>query len=362
MVPSSTLMQRPSWPERRTTVSLRETGRSGVPPAAPLSLLLAQRIQTLLPPGHPAPPQDWCADVLERGGCSRRCLEPHDSLSCAVEIVLLGFESHGRIALITVRDAADAMRDARWQSAARMEVMVHTVGILAHKTNNTLTSVLGNAEYLADMTSLPEDAVQSAQLIMKAVEKLELQTRRIGHLTALSRPGPGRCDPAVELVHRTERSRAGLPLDLTLTVEASVGQGLILVEPSAFQQAVGELIDNALTAAARPGRVRLSAALRKEVAWPGFGWMEISVADDGPGFDLHLARATAEGLLGAARRGNILPLGLPIVHAFAHALGGQLIAERPASGGTRLTLCLPALLPGCEWDMLQATPLAVVGP
>lgn len=355
MASSSEQAPRSSWPKQRRVILLREPGTAGIDAARTSHLLLATHIRSLLPAGYPAPLEDWCAAILQHGGASRRCLERHDGLHCAVEVLLMSSDIHGLVAVITVRDAADALLGEGWQSAEAMEVMVHTAGILAHKTNNTLTSVLGNAEYLTDMEELPVEAMQSAQLIMTAVEKLELQMRRIGRLSAASRPGSGHCDPALELDRIAEQLRPGLPREVALSVEASAGQGLLLVEPRALHQAINELVNNALTALAGQGRILLAAALRDEPAWAGFGWIALTVADDGSGIDLDLTSSSGKGLLGPARRGNTLPLGLPIVRAFALAMGGRLIAERPPQGGTRMVLRLPALLPGRECEILPAT-------
>jgi signal transduction histidine kinase len=337
-----------------TCQAQRGSFRLGFPPLrgkaddAAMPRLLAAHIEALLPPGHGPVPQAWCASILRREGAHRRCLAPQDGLFCAVEAIHFSSSSLGHLVLVTVRDAAEALLDQQWRDAERMEVMIATAGVLAHKTNNTLTGLLGGAEHLTDMPDLSGEAMQSAQMIVTAVDKLEHMTRRIGRLSAAARPQAGQCDPARQLTELADMSRPGLPEGVSMSVEAREGQGQLLVDGRGLRMACQELISNALNALDGRGHIRLAVTPGAEPAWPGFGWLALSVADDGPGIDDATIEVLGDGLAARVGRGNMLPLGLHIARAFSMALGGSLTIERPPAGGTHVSMGLPVLLDaGC---------------
>ena len=346
------------WQDRRSAIHLDPADAANTASDSPTHRLLASHISALLPPGHTAPGDKWCAAVLTSGGAHRCCLTPHDGLCYAVQVVLLDSPTKGRLALITVRDAAEALRDPHWRAAERMEVVISTAGALTHKTNNTLTTLLANAEHLADMPELPAAALNSAHQIMRAVEKLEQTTRRINLLSAAVRPQGGQCDPTEQLSRLAERMRPMLPPGLTLNVAASQGLGLLLVDPRGFDQVIEELVANSVQALGTGGQVNLTITREAGCAWPGFVWLAISVTDDGPGIPDGVLSGLDEALLGRMGRGSRLSLGLSIVRAFAQGLGGRFTAERPTQCGTRMTLTLPALVQPAA--ISQPSSLAIV--
>jgi two-component system OmpR family sensor kinase len=102
-----------------------------------------------------------------------------------------------------------------------------------------------------------------------------------------------------------------------------------------LEQAVGNLIDNALRHGA--GAVRLSANTAQ-------GVLELHVIDEGPGFtEAFLARAFERfSRPDDARTRGGAGLGLAIVHAIARAHGGQARAANRAGGGADVWVALPA--------------------
>ena len=331
------------WQEQRSAIRLDDAGTAGPSSDLPPHLRLVNHIGALLPPFYLPPADDWCAAILNRDGAHRCWLLPHGELGCAVSVVLLRSDTHGRLALITVREAAQALSDGHWRAAERLETTISTASTMVHKLNNTLTSLLGHAEHLADMEGLPPAAVKSAQQIMVAVEKLEQLSRRITQLRAAVRPQVGQCDPSRQLTRLAERLRRSLPPGIVLKVDAPAGQGLLLVAPQRLDQAIEELVGNAVYALRGGGQVSLAVTPQHGIAWPGFAWVGISVTDNGPGITDEALAGPAVGILGQVGRGNTLSLGLAIAHAFAQGLGGYLSVERPTHGGTRITFHLPVL-------------------
>jgi signal transduction histidine kinase len=111
------------------------------------------------------------------------------------------------------------------------------------------------------------------------------------------------------------------------TIDVS-GNGRLFVDadPERIEQALGNLIDNALRYG--DGRIKLSALLRGAL-------VELHVTDAGPGFPPAFVRRAFDRFSRAddARGGGSSGLGLSIVDLIARAHGGEAGAATPAGGG-----------------------------
>jgi heavy metal sensor kinase len=118
-----------------------------------------------------------------------------------------------------------------------------------------------------------------------------------------------------------------------LAVHAPDGLAL-RADPARLEQALGNLVDNALRHGA--GAVTLSARADG-------GAVELAVADEGPGFDPDFARRAFERFsrADAARSRGGTGLGLAIVRAIAEAHGG-----RARIDGAGVALIVPSSAPG----------------
>lgn len=98
----------------------------------------------------------------------------------------------------------------------------------------------------------------------------------------------------------------------------------VLGEATALRRALTNLVDNAVRAAGRKGRVLVT------VRPAGGGHVHVAVEDDGPGF-------------GRVQLGN--RLGLTVVAQAALAAGGTIEIGVGAAGGVRVTMHLRAADP-----------------
>jgi signal transduction histidine kinase len=124
-----------------------------------------------------------------------------------------------------------------------------------------------------------------------------------------------------------------------LTITAPDGLSLV-ADPLRVEQAVGNLVDNALRHGGR--RIELGATVTVDA-------VELHVRDDGPGFpegfiDTAFERFTRAD--SARGRGGGAGLGLAIVAAIAHAHGGQATARNRPEGGGDVCLSVPRRAPG----------------
>ena len=104
------------------------------------------------------------------------------------------------------------------------------------------------------------------------------------------------------------------------------GNLVVDADPERIEQALGNLIDNALRYG--DGRIELSASLRGRL-------VELHVADSGPGFPAAFVQRAFDRFSRAddARGGGSSGLGLSIVDLIARAHGGEAGAETRSGGG-----------------------------
>jgi signal transduction histidine kinase len=191
--------------------------------------------------------------------------------------------------------------------------------------------------------SAPRSRDELEQALRSASEETDRLVRLAEDLLVLARAEGGRLpihaaplDPAELLA--TVRARfaaraAAAGREIALRAPAGV---TIDADPTRLEQAVGNLIDNAL----RHGGPHIELALERGAG----ARVELHVRDDGPGFadDFH-ARAFERFTRGDAARGRGgAGLGLAIVAAIAEAHGGSAAARNRAAGGADVWLELPA--------------------
>lgn len=141
-----------------------------------------------------------------------------------------------------------------------------------------------------------------------------------------------RLDDLLEVVRERFLRRAG-DRDADLVVDGPGGL-TVAADPLRLEQALGNLLDNALRHGGR--HIRLSAAASGDA-------VELHVRDDGPGFPPAFIDSAFERFTRAdsARGRGGAGLGLAIVDAIARAHGGRVAARNDPGGGADVSLTLP---------------------
>jgi signal transduction histidine kinase len=250
-----------------------------------------------------------------------------------VEISVATIDEAHRDHVISARNITEERR----LEALRQEIL----SLVSHDLRSPLTVVRGYLDILDPQ--VPEgqahDAVTGAQ---RAVQRMETLLNDLLNATRAERAFAPSVMRPVDLGEVARSVVASLQLgtdqELSLHAEEDV---LVLGDASRLEQAVTNLVGNALKHGRPGGVVRVEVSARDERA-------RLSVADDGPGIEPEIAdRVFERGVRGAAADG--LPgmgLGLYIVRIVAEAHGGSVALEPHEGPGALFVFTLPLEQPG----------------
>ncbi|MCQ8239720.1 response regulator [Rhizosaccharibacter radicis] len=254
--------------------------------------------------------------------------------------------------------------EARLMQTQRLEAVGQLTSGVAHDFNNLLTVVLGNIEILE--RRLPPDPKIRARL-----ETTRQAAERGGRLTAqlLAFSSRQRLEPAPTDLNRIAADMGRLlPAALGGSVQVALAlqeePWLALVDPNQIELMILNLALNARDAMLSEGgtviiETRNRAVEADEAAplgLPPGRYVELAVADDGPGMDQPTLSRAFEPFFTTKPPGRHSGLGLAQVWGFARQSGGGAgIQSRPGEG-TRVSLLLPVVQPGTQAPAVPAAP------
>ncbi|MGO4380041.1 two-component system sensor histidine kinase CreC [Pseudoduganella sp. RAF19] len=257
-----------------------------------------------------------------------------------VEAVLAGrkavLPTLGSSEISTLGRAMDAMR-AKLEGKEYVETLMHT---LAHELKSPIAAIQASAELLEEDMSVEERRHFLANIQGQNARQRQL----IDKLLALVRVEKQQGLEAAEVVDVTAllqdvagdfRARAA-ERELTLDTTAA-GQLRVHGDPLLLRQAIGNLLDNAISFAP-PHSVVCMAAQRRDAA------VDITVSDSGAGVPDYAEQRIFERFYSLPRPDGAKStgLGLPFVREVAALHGGSVQVANAEQGGCRATLRLPA--------------------
>ena len=208
---------------------------------------------------------------------------------------------------------------------------------VAHGLRNPLASLRAAAQVVRRHPDAPS-AGEHLDAIVHEVDRLD---RRISHLLSFSRPAPyhpmpERLDRVVEnllpaFVEPLRECGVGLELDLPADLPE------VRVDPMQLEQALLELVSNALDAMPSGGRLRLGA---RAAGGDGTGGeVVIEVGDTGPGIPAGVLPSVCEPFFTTRQDGT--GLGLAIAKRYVEQNGGRLEIDSTPGSGTTARVRLP---------------------
>lgn len=226
----------------------------------------------------------------------------------------------------------NAMLDRIEDAAARERSFLDDA---SHELRTPISIVRGELELARGRAGGDHNLVAALDSVLDEVERLErlaynllvLARSRSGSLTAGDTPVD--LETVVERAVRAVSRRAD---NGHVRIRRS-GNAVVNGDESALERAVLNLLDNAVRHAATAVVVTVEthAAL-----------VELTVADDGPGFDPAMLPHAFDRFTRSPGTGGGMGLGLAITAAIAATHGGHVSADNPPSGGAKVSLRLSA--------------------
>lgn len=250
--------------------------------------------------------------------------------------------------LLTVLDitasqmAEDALRERNLALEAADEVKTRFLANMSYEFRVPLTTIGGFAELLDAGVAgdLTPEAKEYVRAIVQSVQKL---TEQVENVLDLSQSEAGLLPLAKEklellpFVTGVVREREKVIVDKGLSLDLRGGQTVrIEADPRQLSRAIGHLVDNAINATPKGGKILVDLSRKADGA-------RIVISDNGKGMTRTELRRALEGLREGpdGRPERRQGLGIPLARQLIEAHGGTLdIVSRPREG-TFATILLP---------------------
>ena len=144
-----------------------------------------------------------------------------------------------------------------------------------------------------------------------------------------------------DLVAGTLQTQTPLAAEKELDLESRVPPTLLSAwaDPRLIERVLQNLVDNAIKFTPSGGRVEIAVRQREQVA--GSSFLEVSVADNGPGIPAGLRDRVFQKFVTGGQEGSGSGLGLAFCELVIEAHGGGIwVASEPGQGAT-FTFSLP---------------------
>ena len=247
-----------------------------------------------------------------------------------------------RVLSLAVNQMLDAIERSRGELQAlgerlhrseKMAALGQLAGGVAHELGSPLSTVDGKAQRLLRRDDLPEPAVAAIKAIRRESDRMQ---RIIRQLLDFGRSNPLRLrgmpvDRPLRAVLEPLREQARAR-GVTLRLEEAAATPTIDVDAMRLEQALRNLVGNALQAAA--GQVRVSWRVDG-------GRLCYQIDDDGPGVAPELRDHLFEPFFTTKPVGEGTGLGLAVAHSAARDHGGAIEVLASDLGGARFCLWLP---------------------
>ncbi len=229
--------------------------------------------------------------------------------------------------------------------ADRLSSLGRLAGSVAHELGTPLNVVMGHANRISEGTQTPAETKESAATIYRQVKKMESTIRDI---LGFARQTPGE-EERIDL-NQIVDSVSGLMSPLArrrgveLEVDRRLASALVWGRALPLEQALSNLLSNAIDASPDGGRVELSIAKEERVPRGGGrvrAVIVICVRDRGEGVaEADIARLF-EAFYTSKAAGQGTGLGLWLAQEIIRDHGGSIEVENLREGGACFTMVLP---------------------
>lgn len=247
-----------------------------------------------------------------------------------------------------VRDLQRSLEEQRaMQSrlvhAARLSALGEMSAVVAHQVNNPLTTILGDAELLAQDLSEDHPGFESAQAILRAGQRAKKVIERLLTMARLEEE-PHRVDVR-QTIDDTLAIMRGQITQIPIELEVDIAPNLPPVRaiPGQLEDVWMNLLMNARDSLSGPNRksrnLRISAkAIENDKV------IVVTVEDNGPGIPLQEIDRVFDPFFTTKPRGKGTGLGLYICRQIVTEHRGQIDIDSKPGRGTTVSVLLPSTL------------------
>lgn len=252
---------------------------------------------------------------------------------------------------ILVFDATrDRELDAAQDRLKRVAAVTQVVGGVAHEFNNMLTTVVGNADLMAESGQISGDDAVSLAAIRDAAQKGGLLVAQLMSFTASRFLEPEELDIGAFVRELENRMSARLPEGVSLDIVRPQERLIASIDRLALKEAVLHLVKNAGEASSFGQRVTVSVfphayheTMHMQDDLRKGGLVGIAVEDEGHGMTDDIRHRAIEPFFSTKPVGEGSGLGLSMVEGFARQSGGYFELESKPGSGTRVLLSFPRI-------------------
>ena len=267
---------------------------------------------------------------------------------------------------ITKRKQAEKERvklESQLQQAQKMEAIGTLAGGIAHDFNNLLGVILGFAEMAQDQA--PEDSLIHADLdkVLSAGHRAKDLVAQILAFSRQTKSEQIHLHPQPILKEAIKLIRSSIPTTISVEQNIEDGCGAIKADPTQLHQIIMNLCTNSYQAMEEHGgilsitldRTELTTDdLREEPSLIPGSYVQLTVADTGPGIDLDIQKHIFDPYFTTKEVGKGTGLGLSVVHGIVKNHGGMISADSKVGEGTTFHVFFPELIEMIEENVVAA--------
>ncbi|MBE9569749.1 MAG: PAS domain S-box protein [Proteobacteria bacterium] len=257
----------------------------------------------------------------------------------ATEIIAKLSSYDGKIANLGIcRDISQRVElEKKTREAEKLKVLAQLAASLGHEIRNPLTAIKMNAQILSELPETKARQIRLVDIILKEIGHME---RSVTEMMDLTIPFRLQCQWVAlrPLLEGCLRMLQGRMAQKKITVSMRLNNALndIWVDRNRIQQAIINLLFNAIEVLPRGGHIFLSSRIVQEDSQT---FSEVRVADNGPGIPKELLSYAFDPFFSQKIGGT--GLGLSNVRKIVNAHGGKVIVTPRKPKGINFCLLLP---------------------
>ena len=218
---------------------------------------------------------------------------------------------------------------------------------IAHEINNPLAVIGENAGWMKDLLAEASmQADENHEEFQASVDKIEAHVERARKITHNMLGFARRMEPRLddvdlnftigEVVGLLENHARSNNINIQTNFQEDLP--IIASDQSQLQQVFMNLINNAIDAVGKDGRIEVRTRTREDT-------IEVAIEDDGPGIPKAVQNKVFDPFFTTKHNSKGTGLGLSITYSIVEKMGGGIRFDSQESGGTTFLVNLPIVIP-----------------